>query len=244
MRVLTVVFFWIMMTCAFLGFSGHNALAQGSNVSGPSPDKLPSDVHADSYARMPRTKKEDFATEEEKKAFEELVGAVPQLAAPGRSLGPTAIRSRNPELAQAYRKIFALLRGTKGLETKYYEQVVLIATRETDNEHEWMDHEPNGIKLLGAEVVENIRNKKDYRELKGLDPKQTILFQYAQELFHQHKVSSKTFADLERLFGRETTLSIALLMGYYTSNTMLLQTYDQHLDPSRKRPFPDVIARE
>jgi hypothetical protein len=49
---------------------------------------------------------------------------------------------------------------------------------------------------------------------------------------------------MEQAFGRQGTLGITLIMGYYTANSLLMHAYDQHTDPSRKRPFPDVPASE
>ena len=71
-----------------------------------------------------------------------------------------------------------------------------------------------------------------------------VLIQFGRELFRQPKVSSKTFADMERLFGRRGTLALTLVMAHYADNGMLYRVYDQRLAPGEKRPFPDVLARE
>jgi hypothetical protein len=109
-------------------------------------------------------------------------------------------------------------------------------------EPDWLTHEKASAgKVLPREVIEVVRNNKD---TKGLDEKDAVLIEYGREIFHQPKVSSKTFADMERLFGRRGTLTMTLLMAHYTDNGILYRAYDQRLLPGEKRPFPDVLARE
>ena len=78
--------------------------------------------------------------------------------------------------------------------------------------------------------------------------KDQVLIEYGREIFEQPKVSSKTFADMERLFGRRGTLAMTLIMAHYTDNSILYRAYDQQIAPvefgAGSRPFPDVLARE
>ncbi len=153
--------------------------------------------------------------------------------------GPTGTRAQIPELAESYRNMFNMLTKQCSVEPKYFEMTVLVATRESNNEVEWNDHEAIGIKLLTPEVVEIVRNKQDP---KGLEEKEALIMQFGRELFHKPKVSSKTFADMERNFGRQGTLGISLVMGYYTASALLMHAYDQHTEPAGKRAFPDRLA--
>jgi len=242
MKPMALIVLSITVAFAFLGgFGSRGALARQSPAEGQSVEKLPPDIHPESLSRMPRTKRDELATDEEKAAFDRVAAMSPTVAATKGVLGPTGTRAQIPELAESYRNMFNMLTKKCGVEQKYFELAVLVATRESNNEVEWNDHEPNGIKLLGPEVVEMIRNKQDP---KGLEEKEALTIQYGREVFHQPRVSSKTFADMERNFGRKGTLGIALIVGYYTANAMLMHTYDQHTDPNRKRPFADVVAMD
>ena len=63
----------MMMAMVFLpGLGSRSALAQQSSGAGQSAIKLPSDVDPDSFARIPRAKREDLTTEEERQAFDRL----------------------------------------------------------------------------------------------------------------------------------------------------------------------------
>jgi hypothetical protein len=147
---------------------------------------------------------------------------------PGNWLGPGRIRFHIPELEVVYLEQMKMIRENTGLEPKYLELATLVATREFNNKSEFVDHESREVtrKTLPANVVEVIKKRAD---TKGLGEKEATIIQFGRELFHQPKVSSRTFADMERLFGRKGTLSITLLMTHYSTNELLMRAYDVQL---------------
>jgi len=52
-----------------------------------------------------------------------------------------------------------------------------------------------------------------------------------------HQISSEMFANMVRLFGRQGTVEITMIMGDYTMTAMLLNAVDQHLTPDRGEPL-------
>jgi hypothetical protein len=214
---------------------------QGAGESA-SAQKLPPDIFPESLSRMPRVKRDDFSTEEEKEAFDRVLASYPQFKNSPSALGPTGTRMENPVLAEKYRDLFNTLHEKSGLEPKYFELAVLVATRETNNEHEWNDHEPVAAKLMPQRIIELVRNKQ---AATGLEDKQETIIRFGRELFRQPKLSSKTFADAEKLFGRRGTLGLTLTLSYYAMNATILRAYDQHIDiATHTRPFPDLVARD
>jgi hypothetical protein len=245
MNLLIVRVLWMLVACAFVGgVDSRSALAQQAPGGAPSAEKLPPDVHPDTLSRMPRVTKEDFATDEEKQAFDRAFA----LVAPDSKknffegwLGPAGTRMQIPEVEEIYLKQAAVVRDKSGLEPKYRELAILVATRECDNKSEFIDHASREIdqKMLGPHVVEIVRNRQD---TKGLGKKEALIIQFGRELFNQPKVSSRTFAEMERNFGRKATLCITLTMGYYVSNALLMRAYDTQLfrhpgDPPPSSPW-------
>lgn len=240
-----------LMIAIFVLLAGYgsrltSAQTQSNGNAGAIPsaqNNLPPDIHPDTLSRMPRAHRDQFATDDEKQAFDRVAALSATVTATQGVMGPTGTRAQIPELAESYRLMFGMLQKKCGVDQKYFEEAALVATRESNNEVEWNDHEANGIKFLGADVVELIRNKQDP---KGIDEKEALIIQFGRELFRQpfNRVSSKTFAQMEQAFGRQGTLGITLVMGYYTMNALLMHAYDQHTDPARKRPFPDVAPAE
>ena len=222
-----MVLWTLMMAFAFPGGYGpRSASAQQSSGAGQSAEQLPPDIRPETLSRMPRAKRDDFATDAEKQAFDRVMARSPKQSV-SRWLGPTGTRLQIPELAAVYQEQINMIRDKSGLEPKYRELTILVATRESESKDEWFDHEPDGIELLSAKVVDIIRNKQD---TKGLEEKTAAIIQFGRELFREPKVSSKTFANLERNFGRRTALGITLLMSYYAQSGLLMRVYDQHMD--------------
>jgi len=225
----------------FMTTGSRTAMAR-QDSGAKSMEKLPPDVHPETLSRMPQASKDELTTEEDKQAWDHLISVEPRFGKPTTgALGGTGTRLHIPVVADAYRTAWNNLRDQNGVDRKYMELATLVACRETNLELEWVAHEEPTAKLNSQAVVEIIRNRE---EPKGLEDKQIAVIKFGREMFRQPKVSSATFADMERLFGRRGTLAIALMMGYYANNGFLFRAYDQRIDVGKKRPFPDVLAME
>jgi hypothetical protein len=237
------VVLWMTLALAFVGALGFRSVLarQNRNAEG-SAEKLPADVHPETLSRMPQATRDEFTSDEERQAFDHLVAAEPRYGRPSNGvLAATGTRLHIPVVADAYRTALHNLQQQNGLEQKYVELATIVASRESNGEEPWLSHEGAAVMLTSRAVVEIVRNKQD---AKGLDEKEQAVIQLGREMFRGPKVSSKTFANMERLFGRKGTLAITLLMAHYETNTLLYRVYDQHLAPGTKRPFPDVLASE
>lgn len=245
--VAVVIFASVVGIFAFAGgYSTRTVLAQQDSGSAASAEKLPPDVHPDTGSRMPLATRDEFTTDEDLKAFDSAVAAAPAMVKPGYSDPGNRIRLHVPVVHIAYRDTIQNLNRKNNLDPHYSQLATLIACRETNEEYDWLNHEKQSAgKVIPRETIEIVRNKKD---TKGLDEKDAVLIEYGREIFETPKVSSKTFADMERLFGRRGTLAMTLIMAHYTDNSILYRAYDQHVDPVEfgavARPFPDVLARE
>jgi hypothetical protein len=229
---------------AFIGgYFTRTALAQQESDTAPSVDKLPPDVHPETFARIGWPTRDEFTTPEDLAAYDRAVAAAPQYAKPANGMiEGNGIRLHIPIVHIAYRDTVQNLNQKNGLDPHYSQLATLIGCRENNEELDWLNHEKQSAgKTLPREVIEVVRNNKD---TKGLDEKDQVLIEFGREIFRQPKVSSKTYADMERLFGKRGTLAMTLLMAHYTDDAILYRVYDQHLLPGTKRPFPDVLARE
>lgn len=217
-----------MLECQ-TGDSLHEVLAQSIASHTETAEKLPRDVHPETLSRMPRASRNDFTTEEDKRSFDHVLAFQPKQRV-SRWLGPTGTRLQIPALAEIYNEQDRMLmRDQKWTDSRYIELTISVATRETNNKEEWLNHEPQAVALLGQKTVDIIRKREDPV---SLDEKDATVIRFGRELFHQPKVSSETFADMERSFGKKGTLNLALIMCYYASNGLLMRAYDQHMDTS------------
>jgi 4-carboxymuconolactone decarboxylase len=223
-------FFWGLMAMEMLLVASNGSQLVGQTAN-PSPAlsltaKLPADINPDTLSRASRVKREDFATDAEKAAFDRTYVLSPKQTV-SKWLGPTGTRLLIPELAETYNTQLKLFHSKGTLGDRYYELVVAVALRETNNREEWLNHHVNREKLLGPKIEEILRKNLSTN---GLDEKDAAIIQYGRELFREPKVSSKTFATMEKLFGKKDTLVASLTMCYYDANGLLMRAYDQHMD--------------
>jgi hypothetical protein len=245
MKSLTVLVLALAVaTAAFVGgYWTRTVSAQQSSDAGQATEKLPPDVHPETLARIEWATRDEFTSAEDLAAFDRAVAAAPLYAKPANGMiEGNGIRLHIPIVHIAYRDTIQNLNQKNGLDPHYAQLATLIGCRENNEEVDWLNHEKQSAgKTLPRDVIEIVRNNKD---TKGLDEKDQVLIEFGREIFRQPKVSSKTYADMERLFGKRDTLAMTLLMAHYTDDAILYRVYDQHLLPGTKRPFPDVLARE
>jgi 4-carboxymuconolactone decarboxylase len=227
----------LLLLCAFsLGSALLLLPAYRSTIAqqGPKPGTvagLPGDIYPDTFARAPLPRREDFKTDEEKKAFDTVAG--PEGLKPG-PIPPNNLRLYYPIASDHYRTAIRWLREQSGLEPKYAELSILVAVREWNGQYEWTAHEPSALKAgISQATIEVVRNKAD---TKGVPEKEEAIIRFGREM--KSNVSPKTFADMERQFGRKGTLAIAMIMTHYVASATLLHAYDAHWDPAKKPPFP------
>ena len=233
MKVIRRMMWLVIATVITIGLAPGRAAAQGT-ASQSVEAKLPPDVNPNSRSRMPRAKREDFTNPEDIKAFDNIMAREERFRRKTGALGGTLTRIQLPTIAVLYRDLLIELEKKSGMEEKFYELLVTAASRETNNGLEFIAHEKNVRTDYGPDMVEMIRLRK---ELKGIPEKEATIIQFCREEASDKKVSSKTFADMERFFGRQGTLAASLIVGYYKASEMLFRTYDQHLNSGVKNPF-------
>lgn len=220
---------------ALLALSGTGLRSTLAQSDGKGTVKgLPADIYPDSFARAPLPRREDLKTDAEKKAFDVVA---PEGLKPG-PVPPNNLRLYFPIVAEHYRAGIRWLRENSGNESKHMELAILVAVREADGQYEWTAHEGAAVKAgIPQATVEIVRNKVELAAAKGLTPQEEIIIRFGREMRRLPKVTSRTFADAEKLFGRKGTLAVAMVMAHYAASSNLLHTYDAHWDPAKKPPF-------
>jgi 4-carboxymuconolactone decarboxylase len=194
---------------------------------------LPKDVYPDSRFRLPLPKKEDL-DDYGKRVFDTMVD-------PGRrSLvglnGPAGIRMYDPKVADMMNTANLYLRRETGFGDRLTEIVILTTAREMDNQFEWAAHEKAG-RQAGVEpaLIDIIKHRSP---ITGLSEKEAVIIRFGRELFGQKKVSSSTFAETLRLFGRRGIVDLTSLMAFYSATSALLTAFDMQLPEGEKPQLP------
>jgi 4-carboxymuconolactone decarboxylase len=197
-------------------------------ASGDAP--LPKDVYADSRNRLPLPKREDM-DDYGKQVYDKL------------SKGPgftPPLRFYSPKLAESMSATHYYLKFGTGLSDRLVEIAVLVTAREMANQYEWTQWESFGRKQGDPRSVEPaiIDMIKYDKPVVGLGEKETAVIEYGRELFGQRKVSSETFAQVLRLFGRRGTVDLTELMAMYSATGVELDAFDQQLLVGQKPLLP------
>ena len=202
-----------------------------AGVSAQSGRPLPSDIDARSYSRLPLISKNSLDVEG-RRVFEAINGkdaSVPRLGPPANSMYALAA-------SEPYDRLNQLLR-TNTVGAKFFEISTLVPAREFNQQYEWSGHEAAARRAGVADTVIDVI--KHNRPVKGLPEKEATVIEFGRAMLRgDHSVPSPLFARMVRLFGREGTIEITIIMGDYTMTAMLLNAVDQHLPPDREPLLP------
>ena len=197
------------------------------------PTALPKDVYADSRFRLPLPKRDEM-DDAGKKVYD-------RIADPSRNSlvglqGPAGIRLASPQLANYMEDVNNYVRYQTGFSARLTEIAIMTTAREMDHQFEWAAHEKAGLKAgIDPALIDIIM----YRQpLTGVVEKEAVTIQLGRELFGQRKVSSETFAQALRLYGKKGLVDLVSLMSQYTATAALLTAFDMQLPEGQKPLLP------
>jgi 4-carboxymuconolactone decarboxylase len=191
--------------------------------------KLPSDIHPESFSRLPPPQRDSLDVEG-KRVWDVIAG--------GRAMGktgPAPVSMYSPGAAEPIHHLNQYLRKTVA-GPRYFELSALLAAREFDQQYEWSGHEPAAIRAgLEQSVIDVVKFNKD---VAGLPEKDATVIRLGRALFRDHKVSADLWAKTVEHFGRQGAIEIVTTMGDYVMAGFLLTAVDQQLPPDRKALLP------
>lgn len=186
---------------------------------------LPSDLDAQSRARLPYLQRKDL-DENAQKIFDVL---------PGRSKegvlgGPLAFAAYNPAVAKALFDLHnAAVAGT--LDAHARELAIMVACRETNYSLEWNAHEASALKAgVDQKVIDVIRARGP---LTGIDEKDAAVIRFGRQMFGDKKMDAATFARVKQLFGPKGAMDMVAVMNTYAVSGFYAIAVDEHMPPGR-----------
>ena len=154
-------------------------------------------------------------------------------------------RLYSPKVSAAMNAAHQYLKYESGLDERLTVVAVLITARMANSQFEWTRWEMHG-RNGGPGTVDpaTIDAIKYCRPVSGLEPKEATIIKFGREMFGPtDKVSSATYADAVRLFGRQGTVDLVDLMGLYKITALEIKAYDARLDPKRYKPLLPPLSR-
>jgi 4-carboxymuconolactone decarboxylase len=142
----------------------------------------------------------------------------------GRIQGPLRAALHNPELADRWQALGALLRYGTSLPPRLSELAILVTGRACRSPFEWYAHRSEGEKAgLEPAIIDALLAET---EPPGLSADDAIVWRYSVELNRHRSVSDATYAAALSRFGERTVVELTALIGYYTMVAMTLNCHE------------------
>jgi 4-carboxymuconolactone decarboxylase len=150
----------------------------------------------------------------------------------GRIQGPLRAALHNPELADRWQALGALLRYRTSLPARLSEIAILVTGRACRSPFEWYAHRIEGEKAgLEPAMLEALLAQE---QPPGMSADDAIVWRYAVELNRCKSVSDATYAAALARFGAKGVVELTALVGYYTMVAMTLNCHEI--------PLPEGVA--
>jgi 4-carboxymuconolactone decarboxylase len=148
-------------------------------------------------------------------------------------------RLYSPKLAEAMNAAHRYVKYESGIDDRLTAIAVLVTARMANSQFEWTRWEMHGRKPGDTRVQPEIVDIIKYcKPVVGLPPKETAIINFGREMFGPtEKVSSQTYADAVRLFGRQGVVDLVDLMGLYKITALEIKAFDARLDPKAYKPL-------
>ncbi len=207
------------------GGVGAQTATRGANTAAA---PLPKDIDPESRNRLP-VPKGDGLSDDDKKTFDAMTHG--QAA---------SVRLYSPKLAQSLGDAQNYLKSETGFGDPLTEIAVLVASREMESQFLWTIWEKHGRDLkdsrhIDAGIIDAIKYEKP---VAGLGEKEALVITFGRELLGQRKVSSETFAQSVRLFGRRGTVDLVELFSQWSATATELVAFEQQLPEGQKPLLP------
>lgn len=153
----------------------------------------------------------------------------------GKIQGPLRAALHNPELADKWQALGALLRYRTSLSPRLSEIAILVTGRACNSPFEWYAHRIEAEKAgISAAIIEALL---DQREPEGLSPEDHAVWRYAVELNAHKSVSDTTYREALTHFGERGVVELTALVGYYTLVAMTLNCHEIPLPEGQAPAF-------
>ena len=152
--------------------------------------------------------------------------------------GPFVPLHRSPEVMLRAMAMGDYLRYRTVFPTKLNEFIILITARHFTQQYEWYVHYPIAIKEgVSRDVADAVA---DGRRPAGMAPDEELIHDFCSELLQNHSVSDATYARALSRFGEQGVIELVGVVGYYTFQSMVLNTARTPVPPNAPllKPFP------
>ena len=170
--------------------------------------------------RFPELKPEQLSPQQ--KAYVESLAKPPRNNTTALKNPPFRVYMRSPELASKLEAVSDYVRWGTGIEPRLTELAIMITARNWSSQWIWRGHYRAAVRggldpSVGTDIAAGKRPEK-------MKPDETILYNYAIELYRDKAVSDTTYAAAVKQLGEKALIDLVATMGYYDTVAMTLIT--------------------
>ncbi len=158
----------------------------------------------------------------EQKAYVENLQKPPRNNTTALKNPPFKVYMRSPELANKLEAVSDYVRWGTGLQPRLTQLAIMITARQWSSQWIWRGHYRAAVRggldaSVGADIAAGKRPEK-------MKEDETILYNYATEMYRDKAVSDATYAAAVKQFGEKGLIDLVATMGYYDTVAMTLIT--------------------
>jgi 4-carboxymuconolactone decarboxylase len=158
----------------------------------------------------------------EQKAYIENLQKPPRNNTTALQNPPYKVYMRSPELASKLEAVSDYVRWGAGQPPRLTELAIMITARQWSSQWIWRAHYRAGVRggldpSVGADIAAGKRPDK-------MKEDETVLYNYAMEMYRDRSVSDQTYAAAVKQFGEKGLIDLVATMGYYDTVAMTLIT--------------------
>jgi len=156
----------------------------------------------------------------------------------GTSLsGPFNVLLRSPEMGNLAQKLGAYVRFRTSVPQRLNEFVILMTAQSWAAQYEWVAHRPLAEKAgLSPAIIDDLAAG---RRPAGMQPDETVVYNFCTELRQTRRVSDATFKAAVDLLGEKGVVDLIGVMGYYELVSMILDVDRYPLPAGATPPLPE-----
>ncbi|WP_225870022.1 carboxymuconolactone decarboxylase family protein [Glaciimonas sp. PCH181] len=159
-----------------------------------------------------------------------------------RLVGPLRAALHNPELADRWQKMGALLRFGTSIPPRLSELAILVTARRWNSQIEWYIHATAAqVAGLPDAVIEAIRvaAKPVFN-----DADDAAIYEFARQLQQTGTVSENVYQEVLRVHKEAGVVEIAAIIGYYSMVSMTLNAHEIPMPDEGAIPPLSVVNHE
>jgi 4-carboxymuconolactone decarboxylase len=157
---------------------------------------------------------------------------------PGPLGGPFNVWLRSPGIGGLIQQLGEEIRFRSSLSGKLNELAILVTARNWTSQYEWVAHHKLALEGgLDPKIADAIAAG---RRPEGMDPDETLVYEFSQELQDTKEISDDTYARAVARFGERGVVDLISVNGFYVLVSMCLNVDRTPVPPGTPLPLPPL----